>query len=302
MPTILDCKAVAASIEADCLRHSERLKSHGFTPKCAILRVGEAGPDMAYEKGAAKSLHRMGIDVTITALPADVSEEDYIAAMNGLNNDASVSGILPFRPLHGLDENKVISGTIDPRKDVDSTTPENMGRVVLNDPAALPPCTAQAVLEVLDFYHIPLEGKNVVVVNRSNVIGKPVAMMLVNRHATVSVCHSRTADLRFFTRSADIVVAAVPKRNALTAADIRPGTVVIDAAVLHIPMLAADGSPVLSEKTGRPRSRSVGCCADDVADVAGAITPVPGLGAVTSALLGKNVIKACCLTHNFAYI
>lgn len=292
MATLLDCKPVAAAVKDRCRTEADALKRAGISPKLAILRVGEKGPDLAYERGATAALTEVGIDVTVTALPVDVSQEDYIAALKALNEDPSIHGILPFRPLDNIDEQDAITEVIDPQKDVDSGTVVNMGKTVLGDPTALTPCTAQAVLEVLDYYGIDAAGKNVCVINRSNVIGKPVSMMLINRHATVSVCNSRTKDMEKFTEQADILVVAIPYEASVKAEWIRPGQTIIDCSVIRKKMLDENGEPVLNEKTGKPRIQSVGCCEPAIYDMDVRITPVPGLGGVTSALLGQNVITA----------
>lgn len=274
MSKLLECKPVAQAVKDRVRKQTEELKAQGVTPKLAILRVGEKGPDLAYERGATKAMNEVGITVEVHALPADVSQGEYIAKLKALNADPSVHGILPFRPLDNIDEQAAITEIIDPLKDVDSSTAANMGKTVLGDPTALTPCTAQAVIEVLDYYGIDADGKNVTIINRSNVIGKPVAMMFVNRHATVSICNSHTKNMENFTRNADILVVAIPYENSVKKEWVAPGTTVIDCSVI------------------RKNGKTVGCCEPEIYDIAGAITPVPGLGGVTSALLGQNVITA----------
>lgn len=274
MSKLLECKPVAQAVKDRVRKQTEELKAQGVTPKLAILRVGEKGPDLAYERGATKAMNEVGITVEVHALPADVSQGEYIAKLKALNADPSVHGILPFRPLDNIDEQAAITDVIDPLKDVDSSTTANMGKTVLGDPTALTPCTAQAVIEVLDYYGIDADGKNVTIINRSNVIGKPVAMMFVNRHATVSICNSHTKNMENFTRNADILVVAIPYENSVKKEWVAPGTTVIDCSVI------------------RKDGKTVGCCEPEIYDIAGAITPVPGLGGVTSALLGQNVITA----------
>lgn len=274
MSKLLECKPVAQAVKDRVRKQTEELKAQGVTPKLAILRVGEKGPDLAYERGATKAMNEVGITVEVHALPADVSQGEYIAKLKALNADPSVHGILPFRPLDNIDEQAAITDVIDPLKDVDSSTTANMGKTVLGDPTALTPCTAQAVIEVLDYYGIDADGKNVTIINRSNVIGKPVAMMFVNRHATVSICNSHTKNMKNFTRNADILVVAIPYENSVKKEWVAPGTTVIDCSVI------------------RKDGKTVGCCEPEIYDIAGAITPVPGLGGVTSALLGQNVITA----------
>lgn len=274
MSKLLECKPVAQAVKDRVRKQTNELKAQGITPKLAILRVGEKGPDLAYERGATKAMNEVGISVEVHALPAEVSQDKYIEKLKELNEDPSVHGILPFRPLDNIDEQAAITDIIDPLKDVDSSTVANMGKTVLGDPTALTPCTAQAVMEVLDYYGIDADGKNVTVINRSNVIGKPVAMMFVNRHATVSICNSHTRDMEKFTRNADILVVAIPYENSVKKEWVAPGTTVIDCSVI------------------RKNGKTVGCCEPEIYDIAGAITPVPGLGGVTSALLGQNVITA----------
>lgn len=274
MSKLLECKPVAQAVKDRVRKQTNELKAQGITPKLAILRVGEKGPDLAYERGATKAMNEVGISVEVHALPAEVSQDKYIEKLKELNEDPSVHGILPFRPLDNIDEQAAITDIIDPLKDVDSSTVANMGKTVLGDPTALTPCTAQAVMEVLDYYGIDADGKNVTVINRSNVIGKPVAMMFVNRHATVSICNSHTRDMEKFTRNADILVVAIPYENSVKKEWVTPGTTVIDCSVI------------------RKNGKTVGCCEPEIYDIAGAITPVPGLGGVTSALLGQNVITA----------
>lgn len=274
MSKLLECKPVAQAVKDRVRKQTEELKAQGVTPKLAILRVGEKGPDLAYERGATKAMIEVGITVEVHALPADVSQGEYVAKLKALNADPSVHGILPFRPLDNIDEQAAITEIIDPLKDVDSSTAANMGKTVLGDPTALTPCTAQAVIEVLDYYGIDADGKNVTIINRSNVIGKPAAMMFVNRHATVSICNSHTKNMENFTRNADILVVAIPYENSVKKEWVAPGTTVIDCSVI------------------RKDGKTVGCCEPEIYDIAGAITPVPGLGGVTSALLGQNVITA----------
>lgn len=283
MSKLLECKPVAQAVKDRVRNEAEALKAQGITPKLAILRVGEKGPDLAYERGATKALTDVGIAVEVHALPADVSQEDYITKMKELNEDPSIHGILPFRPLDNINEQAAIAETINPLKDVDSSTDVNMGKTVLGDPTALTPCTAQAVIEVLDYYGIDADGKNVTIINRSNVIGKPVAMMFVNRHATVSICNSHTKEMEAFTRNADILVVAIPYENSVKKEWVAPGTTVIDCSVIRKKVTLDDGST---------KWKTAGCCEPEIYDIAGAITPVPGLGSVTSALLGQNVITA----------
>lgn len=295
MAQLLDCKLVAQSIKDDCKLQSEALKAKGVTPKLAIMRVGAKGPDLSYEKGATNTMNEAGIEVEVHALPEDVSQDDYIAEFKKVNADPSVHGILAFRPLDNIDENVAISQNLSPLKDVDSSTIENMGKVVIDDPTGLYPCTAAAIMEIIDYYKIDVKGKNVAVINNSNVIGKPVSMMLTNRFATVTICHVFTKDMEKICLDADIVICAVPVENAVKASQIKPGAIVIDATVIRKKAFDDNGEPIMNEKTGKQKVITVGCCEDAVEEIAGYKTPVPGVGAITSALLAKNLIKACKL-------
>ena len=213
--------------------------------------------------------------------------------MEELNENKSIHGILPFRPLDNIDENKAITDVIDPLKDVDASTEVNLGKVLLGDNTALTPCTAQAVIEILDYYNIDVSGKKVTIVNRSNVIGKPLAMMLVERHATVSVCNSKTKPLKPYIENADIVVTAIPVPNVITEDMVTEDTIFIDASVIRIKKTDEDGIPVINPKTGKPQRKTIGCCSEKVYEKVGRITPVPGVGGITSSLLAMNLVKAC---------
>lgn len=293
MAELLDCKLVAQSIKDDCKAQADALKAKGITPKLGIVRVGAKGPDLSYEKGATNTMNEAGIEVEVYALPEDVSQDDYIAKFREVNADPTVHGILAFRPLDNIDENVAISQNLNPLKDVDSSTIENMGKVVIDDPTGLYPCTAAAIMEIIDYYKIDVKGKNVAVINNSNVIGKPVSMMLTNRFATVTICHVFTKDVKKICLDADIIICAVPVENAVKADQIKEGAIVIDATVIRKKAFDDNGEPIMNEKTGKQKVVTVGCCEPEVENVAGYKTPVPGVGGITSALLAKNLIKAC---------
>ena len=152
MAQLLDCKLVAQSIKDDCKAQADALKAQGITPKLGIVRVGEKGPDLAYERGATNTMNEAGIEVEVFAMPADVSQDDYIKKFREINADPSIHGILAFRPLDNIDETEAISNNLSAVKDCDSSTTENMGKVVINDPTGLYPCTAAAIMEIIDFY------------------------------------------------------------------------------------------------------------------------------------------------------
>ncbi len=318
MANVLDCKAVAQSIKDDCKAQADALRAKGIIPKLGIVRVGEKGPDLSYEKGATKTMAEAGIEVEVFAMPADVSQEDYIAKFREINADPAIHGILAFRPLDNIDETVAISENLSAVKDCDASTTENMGKVVINDPTGLYPCTAAAIMEVIDYYadeikahtrknYKPLElakpgqeddvccGLDVCIINNSNVIGKPLSMMLTNRFATVSIVHHLThAEVKNdYIHRADVVVAATPFKDSVTADMIGEDAIVIDAAVVREKAFDENGEPIINEKTGRQKINTFGCCSADVEEKAAWKTPVPGIGAITSALLAKNLIKAC---------
>ena len=315
---VLDCKVVAQAVKYECKAEAEALKAMGITPKLGIVRVGEKGPDLSYEKGATKTMNEAGIEVEVFALPADISQEEYIKKFREINADPAIHGILAFRPLDNIDENEAIGGNIDVLKDVDAVTPANMGKLVISDPTGLNPCTPEAIMAVIDYYadeikaqtrkkYAPLElarpgqeddvccGLDVCVINNSNVIGKPLSMLLTNRYATVSIVHHLThAEVKNdYIKRADVVIVATPFKDTLTADMISEGAIVIDAAVIREKAFDADGNPIINEKTGKQKTITLGSSAADVEEKASWKTPVPGVGGITSAMLCKNVIRAC---------
>lgn len=315
---VLDCKAVAQAVKDNCKAEADALKAKGITPKLGIIRVGEKGSDLSYEKGATKTMNEAGIDVEVFALPADVSQEDYIKRFREINADPSIHGILAFRPLDNIDENIAIGENIDVLKDVDACTSANIGKLVINDPTGLNPCTPEAIMAVIDYYadeikaqtrkkYAPLElarpgqeddvccGLDVCIINNSNVIGKPLSMLLTNRYATVSIIHHLThAEIKNdYIKRADVVIVATPFKDTLTADMMSEGAIVIDAGVIREKAFDADGNPIINEKTGKQKINTFGSAAADVEEKASWKTPVPGVGGITSAMLCKNVIRAC---------
>ena len=314
---ILDCTAVAEAVIARCRAEVAALKREGVTPRLAMLRVGEKGADLSYERGAARLIHAVGAETQICVLDAEADQEEYIRSLRALNADPSIHGILPFRPLDHIDENRAIEAALSPEKDVDACTAANMGKVVTGDPTGLLPCTPAAIMELLEYYAEAVRkirgtkdpsfdpeaagdvcaGLKVCIINKSNVIGKPLAMMLTNRYATVSIVHRMMpqAERVRTATEADVVIAGMPSRGMVTADLVRPGALVIDASVIREKVFDENGEPVMNPETGRQKIGVYGCCAPEVTERAGYITPVPGLGAVTSAMLAANLAKACRL-------
>ena len=278
MAMLLKGADAAKALTEKLHEEAEALKARGVEPCLAILRVGAREDDLSYERGALKRCEKVGIEVRRVLLPADVSQDELLAAIGDINADSAVHGCLLFRPLPaGLDEDAV-AAALDPAKDVDSMTPASLLTALSGRGEGFAPCTAEAVLAILDHYGVELDGAKVAVVGRSLVIGRPVAAMLTARNATVTTCHTHTRDLAAECRAADIVVAAVGRARTIGADAVREGQTVIDVGINW------------DEAAGK----LVGDVDFDAAEpVVGAITPVPGgVGAVTTAILAKHVIEA----------
>ncbi|SEW35144.1 methenyltetrahydrofolate cyclohydrolase /5,10-methylenetetrahydrofolate dehydrogenase (NADP+) [Ruminococcaceae bacterium KH2T8] len=251
------------------------LEGKGIIPTLAVVRVGAREDDLAYERGIKKKFSDMGCEVTVVELPEDVSQEDLDETVAALDLDNEIHGILLFRPLPKHLTDKNIVNTISSGKDVDCMGNANMAKLFAGDKTGFAPCTAQAVMEMIDHYGIDIKGKKVTVIGRSLVIGKPVALMLIAGNATVTVCHTKTADLKAECQAADIIVAAAGKAKMITAEYVRPGQTVIDV-----------GMNV--DEEGK-------LCGDvdfaGVSEIVDAITPVPrGVGSVTTSVLLANTV------------
>ena len=277
MAEILKGAPAANGLSEELKKKSDILKEEGIIPKLAILRVGEDPSDMAYERGALKRCEKTGVEPKQIILPADCSKEELLAAIKAINEDDSIHGCLMFRPLKDKAAEAEACALLKPEKDVDSMTRESLTGVFTGDGTGFPPCTAEAVMQILKFYGVPTAGKKAVVVGRSLVIGKPVAMLLLSANATVTICHSKTADLAEECRSADIIVAAAGSAKMLGADCFKEGQTVIDVGI----NVDAEGN----------------MCGDvdfDAAEkIVSAITPVPGgVGSVTTAMLCSHTIEA----------
>ncbi len=278
MAEILKGKPVAASLDEQTARKVAELKENGIETTLAILRVGERSDDVSYERGAAKKCRNVGIKVRNVILPEDVSCEEFYEAMNELNSDPEVHGILMFRPLPKHLNNEKARNYIDPLKDVDGCTDSSLGDVFINKEIGYAPCTAEAVMETLRYYNIDVAGKNVVVIGRSLVVGKPLAMLLMNRNATVTVCHSKTADVPSITRQADIVICCTGRMESINAEYVSEGQTVIDVGIQYNETKQKLCGDVLFE---------------EVEPLVEKITPVPGgIGSVTTSVLVSHVAKA----------
>ncbi len=273
---ILEGPKVAAAINEQISIKAEELKSKGVNPCLGILRVGERPDDVSYEKGATKRAEGVGIEVKKILLPEDVTTEELIATVKDINADASIHGLLMFRPLPKHIDEELVCNTIAPEKDIDACTEASLAGVFTGSDVGYAPCTAQACIEILDHYGIDVSGKRAVVIGRSLVIGKPVAMMLLAKHATVTIAHSRTKELPELVKEGDIVIACVGRAQMVDGAYFSSGQTVIDVGINFL-----DG-------------KLVGDVAfDEAIETVEAITPVPGgVGSVTTSVLCKHVIQA----------
>ncbi len=277
MAKLLLGKEVNASLNERVRSKAARLREAGITPTLAILRVGERPDDLAYEKGARKRHEALGIDCRSVVLPAEARQEELLAAVEELNRDASVHGVLMLRPLPAHIDERLVCGALRAEKDVDGQTEASMAGVFTGSGVGFAPCTAQACMEILAHYGIDCAGRRAVVVGRSLIVGKPAAMLLLQKNATVTVCHTRTADLVEVTRQADILLVAAGRAGVIGAEHVSEGQIVIDVGI-HV---GADGR----------------LCGDvdfdAVSPVVEAITPVPGgVGSVTTSVLAEHVTEA----------
>mgnify|MGYP003295096139 FL=1 len=276
MYKIIDGKAVSAYVKEQVKNEVAELAKNGSVPALAVIIVGDDPASKVYVGNKKKACEMTGMRSVEYALPAETTEEELLELIGKLNNDKEINGILCQLPVpKHINEEKIIDA-IAPEKDVDGFSAVNVGKIWLGK-YEISPCTPMGVIELLDYYDIPLEGKNCVIVGRSNIVGKPMAALLLERNATVTVCHSRTKDLASFTKNADVIVAAVGRANFITADMVKEGAVVIDVGINRL-------------ETGK-------LCGDvdfeNVKEKASYITPVPGgCGPMTIAVLMKNTLVA----------
>ena len=273
---LVDGKAIAAAYRAELALRVGRLADQGIVPSLAVVIVGEDAASQVYVRNKALACEAIGMRSQVHALPADVTQLTLITFVRGLNADASVHGILVQLPLPKHIANRAVIESIDPAKDVDGFHYQNVGALVIGEPA-FSPCTPWGVMKMLEHEEIAIEGRHAVVVGRSNIVGKPMALMLLHAGATVTICHSKTRDLGEITRQADILVAAVGKARMIRGDMVKPGAAVIDVGMnrLRDGRLAGDVD------------------FESVARVASHLTPVPGgVGPMTIAMLLANTVKS----------
>ena len=270
-------KEVTAALNEKIKANVAELQGKGVNPTLCIIRVGENPSDISYERGATKRCETLGVACEKILLPEDVAQEELLATIDKVNKDDSIHGVLLFRPLPKHLDQSVIENALDPAKDVDCMTDGSMSGVFTGKNVGFPPCTPQACMEILDHYGIDCTGKKAVVVGRRLVVGKPAAMMLIKKNATVTVCHTRTVDMPSVVREADIVIVAAGRAGVVDDTYLRAGQVVIDVGI----NVNAEGK----------------LCGDvdfeKAEPIVEAITPVPGgVGSVTTSVLVGHVVEA----------
>ena len=277
MAKLLSGREVAAALDAQLAARVEALKEMGVTPCLAIVRVGERGDDVAYENSAVKRCEKVGVRVEKFNLPETATQEELLRVIDEVNQSQSISGCLLFRPLPKHMNDDVVRNALLPQKDVDGITNGSLAGVFAGVDKGFPPCTAQACMEILDFFGLDVSGKRAAVIGRSLVVGKPAAMMLVQKNATVTVCHTKTKDMPSVCREADILIVSAGRAGVIGKEYVRPGQIVIDVGINV-------------DENGK-------LCGDvrfeEAEPVVEAITPVPGgVGAVTTSVLIKHVVDA----------
>ena len=283
MAKLLTGKRVADKITNELKIEVKDLKDKEIFPKLSILRVGSNPSDLAYERGSLKRMKKCGINTEVLEFSEDINQKDFLKKLEEVNKDKEVHGILIFRPLPKQLNEEEIKYFISPEKDVDCLSTINIGKVTEGDKTGFPPATSAAVIEMLKYYDISLEGKNAVVLGRSLVVGKPLSMLLLGENATTTICHSRTRNLKEISKNADILVTAVGKAKMVNKNYVSKNSIVLDVGI----NVDNDGK----------------LCGDvnfeECKDICSMITPVPrGVGSVTTSVLAKHVIKATKLLKN----
>ena len=268
---------VSAKIKEQVLSMNQEL--NGYVPTAAIVRIGERPDDLSYERNVMKRIAAYGMEAKSFAYPADISEEEFFAEFQKINDDETIDGILLFRPLPKHINEKRAEAMIRPEKDLDEICAVNTAKVFAGEKDGFAPCTAEAVIEVLKAFNLPITGKRAVIVGRSMVVGRPLSMLMLKENATVTICHTKTENLKAVCQEADILVAAAGKAKMLDASFLKEGAVLIDVGINV-------------DENGK-------LCGDVLWDgleeKASAATPVPGgVGAVTTAVLAKHLAMAAC--------
>lgn len=277
MAVILDGKKVAAEISESLAGDVSRLASKNIKPALAIVRMGESPGDISYERGAVKRCESIGTAVKCVTLPENTSQNELLEVIGSINRDPVIHGCLLLRPFPGHINDSLVRNALAPEKDVDGITDASLAGVFAGVDTGFPPCTPRACMEILDYYGIDITGKKAVVIGRSLVVGKPVAMMLLQKNATVTVCHTKTTDIPGLCRSADILIVSAGRAKIIGAEYLSENQIIIDVGIN-------------TDENGK-------LCGDvdftAAEPIVKAITPVPGgVGAVTSSILAKQTVEA----------
>ena len=276
MLKLIDGKQLAQKRREEIKQAVEELKTQGITPGLAVILVGEDPASQVYVRNKEKACHEVGFYSEVHRLPEDTSQEDLLNLIERLNNDEKIHGLLVQLPVPKHIDEKAVIHAISPKKDVDGFLPENLGSLLIGEPA-FEPCTPKGCIDLIKESGIDITGKKAVVVGRSNIVGKPVAMMLLRENATVTICHSKTRNLKEELLAADIVVAAIGRANFITGDMIKDGAVVIDVGINRLPDGKMAGDVDRASLEGRD------CW----------LTPVPGgVGPMTITLLMKNTLES----------
>lgn len=279
--TIIDGKAVSSAVKEQIKSETAKLKEKGITVGLAVILVGDDPASKIYVANKKKACEDLGFVSEEYLLPENTKTSELLELINVLNNEKSINGILCQLPLPKQIDEQTVINAISPLKDVDAFHPSNVGKIMIGDYDFVP-CTPAGIMEMLKYYNIEISGKNCVVIGRSNIVGKPMSMLLLHQNGTVTTCHSRTKDLSKYTREADILVSAVGKANFVTADMVKDGAVVIDVG--------------MNRENGKLCGDVV---FDEVSKKASFITPVPGgVGPMTIAMLMKNTLTAAKKQNN----
>jgi methylenetetrahydrofolate dehydrogenase (NADP+)/methenyltetrahydrofolate cyclohydrolase len=305
MPQILDGKTIAEAIKQDVAEELKSLTARGITPGLAVVLVGDNAASEIYVRNKVQSCSDLGFYSRLITPPPAITTGELLALIHQLNADEKIDGILVQLPVPGHIDSKALLDAIDPAKDVDGFHPINAGRLQAGRPA-LAPCTPAGVIEILKRSGIAIAGKKAVVVGRSDIVGKPAAMLLLHENATVSICHSRTQDLAAETRQADILVAAIGRPGFITPEMVKPGATIIDVGINRISDRAEfnkffAGNAKREAAFEKRGSVVIGDVHPKAFEISGAYTPVPGgVGLLTVAMLMSNTLRAAKMRREIA--
>lgn len=276
MGEILKGKPVVETFKKEISEKVEQYKAKGVTPTMGIIRVGAREDDLSYEKGVKRNCESVGVKVNVFEIEADITMEKFIENIKEINEDPNIHGILMFRPLPSQLDMEVIKKMIAPEKDIDCMHPENLRKVFEGEEGGFIPCTPEAVIEILKYYDVPLKGADVVIVNRSMVLGKPLSMLFLKENSTVTICHSKTKDIAKLIKAADIVVTGVGRAKFFKENYFSANNIVIDVGINY------DNGKICGD-----------VAYEEVVENVKSITPVPGgVGTVTSTILLRHVLAA----------